>query len=438
MRKAFLLFVIALFMVSGSYAMQLAESIDYALKNNPTVIASQKKAAAAEAKRSQAVSAFFPSVNLDGNLNRVYSQPATMQMTTQGVTQTLSIGTDNAADVKGLQASLSQPVFVAALFPGYDIAKKGADTAKENYRQTVIDTSFRVTEAYFSVQEAQKMEQLMKESLDMARSHREQVQSMLNAGMATRADLLRSKVREANAQVALIKARYNVDLAKDAFNNTLGRDMKQLVDLKEEALSGKVAVIREYDALLSAAYANRPDWKMYLLATGISQNQLDLSRSEYLPTVVLNANAGNQLTEYPTFNSSVNSWKVMGMGSWKLFDSFGREGRVREAAENLSAQQASVDQVKNNVALEVRDAYFTLNSALDTVVATKSAVDSAQESYTVATSRYNSGVGTNTDVLDSQVDWTQAETNYFQSLFDVEVAKARINKVVGKKVYDIL
>ncbi|HLD34459.1 MAG TPA: TolC family protein, partial [Patescibacteria group bacterium] len=65
--------------------MQLPESIDYALKNNPTVIASQKKAAAAEAKLSQAVSAFFPSVKLDGNLNRAYSQPATVQMTTQGV-----------------------------------------------------------------------------------------------------------------------------------------------------------------------------------------------------------------------------------------------------------------------------------------------------------------------------------------------------------------
>jgi outer membrane protein TolC len=389
-------------------------------------------------KLGQAVSAFFPSVNLDGNLNRTYSQPATVQMTAQGVTQTFNVGTDKAATVTGMQASLSQPVFVAALFPGYGIAKKNADSANEDYRQTVIETSFNVTRAYFSVLEAQKMEALMKESLDMTRSHREQVQSMLNAGMATKADLLRSKVREANAQVALIKARYNVDLAKDAFNNTLGRDIKQPVNLKEEELNGQVAGIRGFDDLLAMAYANRPDWKMYLLATGISQNQLDLSRSEYLPTVVLNANAGNQLTEFPTYNSSVNSWKVMGMGSWKLFDSFGREGRVREASENLSAQQASVEQVRNNVALEVRDAYFTLNSAIDTVISTKSAVDSAEESYVVATSRYNSGVGTNTDVLDSQVDWTQSETNYFQSLFDVEIAKARINKVVGEKVYELL
>jgi outer membrane protein TolC len=43
-------------------------------------------------------------------------------------------------------------------------------------------------------------------------------------------------------------------------------------------------------------------------------------------------------------------------------------------------------------------------------------------------------VGTNVEVLDSQVDLAQAKANYVKSIFDVELAKAKINQVVGKVV----
>jgi len=124
----------------------------------------------------------------------------------------------------------------------------------------------------------------------------------------------------------------------------------------------------------------------------------------------------------------------MGSGSWKLFDSLGRENRVAEASENLAAQRASVEQVKNNVALEVHSTYLNLKSALEVVIATQQAVDSAEESLKVSTSLYNTGLGTNVDVIDAEVELTKAWTDRLNALFNVEIAKAKINKVVGKKV----
>jgi outer membrane protein TolC len=425
-----------LFCGSSALAMDLNESIGVALQNNPTVLAAQKKAAAAGAKFNQAVSALFPSVNVTGNYDQSYTSPSTVQITVGGVTQTYQIGTDATASNAGFQAGLTQPLFVAALYPSYGLAKKAADLANEQYQQTCIDVSFNVTRTYFGVLRSIKMKQLMCESFAMTKSHREQVQSRLNAGMATKSDLLRSKVKEANANVYLIQATYAIDLAKDAFNNALGKNMKNPVDLKEVGFTGEVNNLPDFDTLLVTAYDNRPDWKAYLLLTGISEEQLKISQSEYFPSLVLNANLGNQLTQYPTFQSNVNSWKIAGVGSWSLFDSFGRENRVREAAENLSAQKANVEQIKNSIALEVNDAYLNLKSALDTVVATQQAVDSAEESMRVSTARYNSGMGTNVDVLDAQVDLIQARTNHLQALFDVEIAKAKINKAVGKMVFN--
>jgi outer membrane protein TolC len=208
----------------------------------------------------------------------------------------------------------------------------------------------------------------------------------------------------------------------------------QPVALAEEGFTGKAEGLPEYSVLLEMAYKNRPDWKMCLLASGISEEQLRLSQSEYFPNIVLTANGGNQVTQYPTFQTDVNTWRVSGTGSWTLFDSLGRENRIKEAAENLHAQRSNVELMRNNIALEVRDAYLSLKSALDTVDATRQAVESAEESYKVAAASYNAGMGTNVDVLDAQTDLTQARTSLLQSLYDVEVAKAKINKTTGKVV----
>jgi outer membrane protein len=438
MRKTLAGSALLLLLATTAFGLDLADSLNLALKQNPSVLASQKKAEAAGAKLNQAVGAFFPTVKIDGNLGKSYTQPSTVQITTQttagAITQNLTFGTDATMNSSGLTGSLAQPLFVAALFPGYGIAKRGAELAGQDLRRTVIDTSYNVTQAYFGVLAAAKMAKLSAESLQMAQSHRQQVQSMLNAGVVTKADLLRTEVQVANSEVALTQAKNGVELAKDAFNNALGNDLETPVDLKEEGFTGKASNLPAYKDLLSQAYTNRPDWQQFLLSTGISEDTLKLYQAEYLPTVLLSATTGNSITEYPTFKSDVNSWRVTGAGSWTLFDGLGRENRIKEASANLDAQRATAEQVKNGIALEVRDALLSLKATLDTIGSTQKAVDSAEESYNVSSTRYQSGVGTNLEVIDAQVALNQARVNNLQALFNVEIAKAKINKVVGKEV----
>ena len=205
MKKSLMISMVSISLIAGAYAMDLNDSINVAIKNNPTVIASQKKAAAAKAKLNQAVSTFFPTLGINGNLDGVYSQPATAQIAIGGVPQTIKFGVDQPATVAGVQATLSQQLFVSSLYPQFNIAQKGAESAKENYQQTLVDTSFNVTQTYFGVLKSIKMEKLMSDSLEMARSHLNQVQSKFNAGVVTKADLLKSKIREANAIVSLTR-----------------------------------------------------------------------------------------------------------------------------------------------------------------------------------------------------------------------------------------
>lgn len=438
MKKFIVGFAVLIILAVVSNALTLKESIDFALKNNPSVLTAQKKVDAANARLNQAVGAFLPTIQLSGNYGSAYTQPSTVQFTTQtatgAVTQTLTFGTDATQTAQGWQASLSQPVFVAALFPGYKIAKKSTDLTKEDLRKTALDTAFNATKAYFQVLAAEKFVDLSKESKQMADSHLDQVKAMYLSGVSTQADLLRSEVQSANADVALTRAQNQLELARAAFNNALGRDVEEEVKLSEEGLSGMLKAAPEYKYLLSIAMENRPDWHQFVLTKQIGEDNLRVAQTALLPTVMLSGQTGNRVTEYPSYGSSVNSWTVTGAASWTLFDGLGTQNRIREATANLDAQKATEEQVKNGIALEVREAYLSLKSSMDTLGSTQKAVVSSEENQKVATQRYNSGVGTNIEVLDSQVALTQSRINYLQARFDLETAKAKINKVIGKEI----
>jgi len=47
--------------------------------------------------------------------------------------------------------------------------------------------------------------------------------------------------------------------------------------------------------------------------------------------------------------------------------------------------------------------------------------------------RYSEQMATTTDVLDAQLLLTQAENNYYSALSDYHIAKARLERAIGKE-----
>ncbi len=416
-------------LLNAASALTLRESVDSGLKNNPSVQAAQKQVNAAAARLAQATGTFLPTIKLDGSLARIYTEPSIVQISTQEII----FGTSDIGAISSYNFSLSQPLFVGALFPGLKIAQKGLDTAREEYRRVALETNYAVTVAYFGVLSAAEYVKLSEESLEMAGTHLRQVSGMLDAGVVTRADYLRTEVRVANAEVALTRARNTLQLARSQFNNVLGREVDAPIELAEEPIS-TVFILPNSQQLFSEALLFSPSWKSFILTKQTAEENLSLARTAYLPTAYLTGSIGNRLTVYPSYATGANSWTVTGAASWTLFDGLNITNRVREATANLETQNATEAQVKNNLALEVRDAYLNLQSALEGLQSNKKAVSFAAESHKITTQRYNAGVGTNLEVLDAQVALTEAKINLLKATFDVATGRAMINKIVGKEV----
>ena len=83
------------------------------------------------------------------------------------------------------------------------------------------------------------------------------------------------------------------------------------------------------------------------------------------------------------------------------------------------------------IALEVRQKWLDLQTAIHRVDAVRQATTQAEENLRVARDRYQHQVGTNTEVLDAESLRLQAYTNFYNSSYEAMLADLRLRRAIG-------
>jgi outer membrane protein TolC len=427
------LLILSLFpIISYAEELSLKNALDIAMEKSPAIVSAREGVIAADGKLGQAFGAMLPNVSLSGQAGSAYTKP----YDAYGIITVNSL--EETAATSNYSLTLTQPLFNGALVPGLQLAEAGYDIAKENYKKAQYDLVYNVVSTYYGVLRTNKMNELSKDTLDMSRSHLKQVRAMLDAGTATRADVLRVEVQVANNEVGVMKADNGLILAKDAFNNILGRDLETDVALSDKEIAEEIVTLKPNKDCLIMAFENKPDWKIFKKNKQINANSKDIAWSGYLPSLAIIGSATGNRIDYPKadeMDQDVYNTAVVASGQWALFDGLAREGRIKEANANLAALEANEESIRNGIVLEVKDACLNLESAVKMIRSARKAVDLARENYRISRERYRTGAGSNLEMIDAQTAYSEASTNLYQTQFDYQVAKARVNQAVGSDVY---
>jgi outer membrane protein TolC len=428
----FALLILTLFpIISYSEELSLKNALNIAMEKSPAIVSAREGVTAADGKLGQAFGLMLPNLSATGQMGTSYTKPYSMY----GI---FTVGTEETPSISGYELTLTQPLYNGALVPGLQLAEAGYNIAKENYKKASYDLVYNVVNAYYGVLMASKMNELSLDTLDMSKSHLKQVRAMLDAGTATRADVLRVEVQVANNEVGLMKADNSLILAKDAFNNILGRDLETAVSLSDKEIASEIITPKSNKECMVMAFEYKPDWKIFKLNKQMNQNQQSIAYSGYFPSLALIGSTSNNKTTYQkndVFDTEINTNTIVASAQWTFFDGLARESRIKEANANLAALEASEDSIKNGIVLEVKDACLNLESAVKMIKSAKKAVDLAKENYRISRERYITGAGSNLEMIDAQTAYTQASTNLYQTQFDYQKAKAKVNQVIGADVY---
>jgi outer membrane protein len=134
------------------------------------------------------------------------------------------------------------------------------------------------------------------------------------------------------------------------------------------------------------------------------------------------------------FNSRHNDWFTGVTVSIPVFDGFSTKAKVDEAKARYAQADLEKADVADQTAVDIRRGCLDLREAEAIIVSQRDSVTQAQEALRISGIRYDNGVGTNLDVLDSIVSLSQVEKNLASSIYDYIMAKAYLYKSMGKSV----
>ena len=149
---------------------------------------------------------------------------------------------------------------------------------------------------------------------------------------------------------------------------------------------------------------------------------------------MISANAGYEWTS-STFSDSLNDvnkgWFFGVTGSWPIFDGLATVGRIKQQNALLSEARITYDDAVRQVELEVQQAYSNLQQDRELYFSQTKNVDQAREALRLASARLGVGAGVQLDVLNAQVQLTQAQSTRLSALYSYNADLAEFDRATA-------
>ncbi len=399
----------------------LPRAIDVAIKNQPSLLASQSSVRASEARVGQARANYYPQLDASGSYSKV--SPATSSTSTG-----ISSGSIDKYDQYTSSVGLKQMIFDFGKTPTQvNIGKLNAESSRFDLSNTLSIVVLNVKQAYYNVLQARRLRDVALESVKQFQDHLEQARGFYRVGTKSKIDVTKAEVDLSNAQLNLIKAENQVKLTLVTLNSAMGISDAPQYNVQDNLFYVKYDLSLEDAA--SKAYNQRPDLQSLIKKKEASKASVDLARKGYFPVLSGSANYNFTNTGFPLnegWNYGVNL-------AIPLFSGFLTKYQVAEAHANYDSVSANEQSLRLDIYSQVQQAYLSLREADERINTSEITVRQAKENVELATGRYRAGVGSPLEVTDALVGLNNAQVAYTQALTDYKNSQASIEKAIGVK-----
>ena len=437
LRFSLLIFFIAAIAFNGrSIAQQklsltVDQAVDIGLKNSKALHLSLMKLKYSEAKLSEVNAARLPSIKLSAAYRRLSNVPTSTISTPFGNFEVQPTILDNYTS----QLTIFQPLFLGfRLSSSSDIAEQTAKASNEDYNKDRSDLIFNVKNAYWSLFKAAQMKNVMDETVDQAKAHVADAKNLLNAGMLTKNDLLKLEVQLSDLMFKQVDADNAVQLANVALNSVLCIPL----DTQIEIASSTQFDSQDYDALnrlIDEAVQKRPEIKSADYRIKASEAGVTMAQSSWYPQISLVGdyyyNRPNQRI-FPAKDEFRGTWDAGVNVSLNIWDWLTTAHQTEQAETQLSQSLDARGIMKDNITLEVTQNYLNFEQAKKKIEISEFGVKQAEENMRVTEDKFKSGMALSSEVVDAETALSTAKLNQTNSKVDYELAKARLDKSIGK------
>ncbi len=342
--------------------------------------------------------------------------------------------------------SVNQLIFNGSYIVGLQASRTYKELSYKATAQSKEQIIQQVTKAFYTVLINKERVTLFTSNIARVDSLLKNTKALYENGFAESIDADRIQVTLNNLIVERDKFLNMNELGIALLKFQMNYPMNQQIDVAGTIKDIDITEAVTYETL---DYANRPDYQLLEVNKRLQELNIKNNYAATLPTLSAFAKYGYS-TQSPTvgglFKTNSQFDEVQGVGPDKWYDYSniglslnipifgGLQNRFKVQQEKIALEKINNNfrSLKSGIDLEVQQASINYDNALKSLKAQQQNMDLAAKVANVTKIKYEQGVGSNIEVIDAEDSLRQAQTNYYNALFDAIVAKVDLDKAYGK------
>jgi len=409
----------------------LYDAVGMALKQNPTAQIAILTAAESEQDKNIARADLLPQANA-----KISDEAQKVNLLAQFGGRTPFPGFPKSLgpyQVFSAGPSFGTSVFDLTLWKRYQATRDTLNANQANSLTTREQVILLVVSQYIGTLRAMADVQASQSRVELAQALYDQAADLQKEGVGTGIDTLRANVELQNEKQRLIEAENDREASLYGLSKLLNLDPRQTIELSD-SLSFFDTPQPEVEPSIEAALGERQEWKA--LAAQIKAAEAEKKASQYsrLPSLRFDGDfayvgtSGSTTLPTYTYEASVNM---------PLFTGGRIHAEIVKADLEIRRLEQQQDDLRNQIALDVKTALLNLRSARNEVQVANLGVQLSKEEVDQARDRFKAGVANNIEVIQAQDSLSRANDNQIAALYRFNQARADLARSVGQmeKVY---
>lgn len=417
---------------SDSLQINLAQAINVALSNNPTIMIAGKEIERQKYVRKETEGALMPQLSASGSYNYNIMNPVMFMPSGgpfgEGGAMRLGFSNSFAGGV-----NLSLPLYMPTLYKTLQLNDQQMRQAVEQARSSKITLVDQVKKSYYTLLLAQNSLRVIIENIGYAQVVATNAENAFAQGLVSEYDMITAQVQLSNLMPNKIQIENSIRVSRLMLNMLLALPLDANLALEENLNDFKEFI--DSDPNHAIDLAGNADLNLLDAQKGILDKQLELQKAAKIPTI-------NGVAQYQVQSQSnsldVTHYKWRGSAlagiqlSVPIFSGLSknqRERQIKNSIEQLAMQRGYLEQDVNVQAQTAINNILTANEQMMANAATKV---QAQKGYRIARTRFSTGAGTILELNSAQAALLQADLNYSQSIFDYMNYQSDFDRILGK------
>ena len=393
----------------------LDRALEIALSDNPTIKVAEEEIALKKVTHKETWQNLLPQASIDGTWNHTISAAQ------------MNLG--------GQSFKMGLPIFAPSVYKAMSMTKTDIELAVEKSRASKLDLVNQVTKGYYQLMLTQDSYDVLQKSYKLAEDNYNIVNAKYQQGAVSEFDKISAEVQMRSIKPNVISAGNAVTLSKLQLKVLMGVTADVDIEIADN--------LGNYETELFANELNQPAAN---LNNNTTMKQLDLNRkmlnqnikslrTNFMPTLGMNYSYQYQSLYNEDWNILDYNWS----GSSALMFTLSIPLYKASNFTKLKSNRIQIRQLEQNrldterkLNMQITSYQNNMAASSEQVVSNRENVMQAQKAVQIAGKRYEVGKGTVLELNTSQVQLTEAELTYNQSIYDYLVAKADLDQVLGK------